>query len=298
MDDFLEHCPAPAKLNLFLHVTGRRADGYHTLQSLFQLIDLGDRLSFRRRTDSAIVRVTDVPGVPPETDLVVRAARLLQQEARRLGRTAAGVDIVIEKNIPMGGGLGGGSSDAATTLLALNRLWQLGCTRQRLMKLGLTLGADVPFFIFGHNAFAEGIGEQLVSVDTPQRWFAVIHPGINVATATVFTAAELTRDTKPIKISDFSALVDGFGHNDLEPVAAARFAPVAQALAWIGKSGAAGRLGAARMSGSGACVFGVYGSEERARQAVCGLPAGWTGWVCSGLAHHPLLDWATDGPAQ
>jgi len=303
MPDAIAGCLAPAKLNLFLHVTGRRADGYHTLQTAFQLIDLADRLDFECRDDGRIVHRNQLPDVPEDTDLTVRAARLLQAEACALGRATPGVTIGIEKHIPMGGGLGGGSSDAATTLLALNHLWNLGLTRRQLMTLGLRLGADVPFFIFGTNAFAEGVGEELQAVTTPQQWFAVIHPGIAVPTPAIFSAAELTRDTKPVTILDFSAALQhsavppgtpgpvstGFGHNDLEPVAAGRFPAVAAALNWLGQRGAA------RMSGSGACVFVPVPSASAGRGVVQALgesASGSQAWLTGSLGRHPLCEWA------
>jgi len=244
--DCLHDCPAPAKLNLFLHVVGRRGDGYHLLQSVFQLISLCDMLHFDLREDEQILRVTEVEGVPQESDLIIRAARRLRQAAAARGRTVRGVDIRIDKQIPMGGGLGGGSSDAATTLLALNQLWQLGMSRAELMSLGVSLGADVPFFLLGENAFVEGIGEQLTPVDTPQGWFVVIHPGVAVPTPAIFGAPELTRDTKAVRIADFSASPLGFGKNDLQAVAAHAFPAVAEALEWLS------RHGEARMTGSGA----------------------------------------------
>ncbi len=178
----LRDCPAPAKLNLFLHVTGRRPDGYHTLQTVFQLVDWCDTLHFRRRDDGIVARTTDIPGVPPETDLVVRAARALQQATG----TRFGADIAIDKILPMGGGIGGGSSDAATTLLALNHLWGLGLPRTELLKIGLALGADVPVFVFGENAFAQGVGEELTPVDLPDSWFVIVHPKQHVPTAEFF----------------------------------------------------------------------------------------------------------------
>jgi len=189
-------CPAPAKLNLFLHIVGRRADGYHLLQTLFRFIDFGDTLHFTLREDGVVRRVSALDGVPQEQDLCVRAARLLQQEC---GCTL-GVDIALEKRIPLGGGLGGGSSDAATTLLALNRLWQLGLSRERLMQIGLSLGADVPVFVFGENAFAEGVGEQLQAYSLPDAWYVVLFPPVHVATAQVFAHPELTRDTISLRI--------------------------------------------------------------------------------------------------
>jgi 4-diphosphocytidyl-2-C-methyl-D-erythritol kinase len=294
----LRDCPAPAKLNLFLHVTGRRADGYHLLETAFQLIDLADTLHLERRADGQILRPDPLPEVAPEDDLVTRAARLLQRETG----THWGASIRLEKRIPMGGGLGGGSSDAATTLYALNRLWELGLDRAQLMRLGVRLGADVPFFLFGQNALARGIGEELEALATPVRHFAVIYPGVAVPTAAVFGAPELTRNTVPIKIADFCAdasnpgsgttlgvgrgvLAQGFGHNDLEPVAVARYPAVGAALQWLA------RFGAPRMSGSGACVFCAFESEDAARRALAGLPERWSGWVCAGLSHHPLASW-------
>ncbi len=211
MSDTLRDCPAPAKLNLFLHITGRRADGYHELQTVFQLIDWADTLHFRRRADGRIVHETPLPGVPPESDLTVRAARLLQTHTR----TGFGVDIAIEKRLPQGAGLGGGSSDAATTLLALNRLWQLDLPRAELARLGLQLGADVPFFVFGRNAFAEGLGERLQAVDLPQRYFLVVTPPVQVPTVEIFNDPRLTRNTKSITITDFlgHGNYDVFGRN-------------------------------------------------------------------------------------
>lgn len=278
----LHDCAAPAKLNLFLHVVGRRSDGYHLLQSVFQLIDLCDYLHFDLRDDDRIVRTCDVPGVPAESDLIVRAALLLQSEARRRGHAPRGVDLRIDKQIPMGGGLGGGSSDAATTLLALNHLWQLGLSRAELMALGVTLGADVPFFLLGQNAFVEGIGEQLTPVDTPEGWFVVLHPGVAVPTPAIFGASELTRDTKAVRIADFSASPLGFGRNDLQAVAAHAFPAVADALQWLSHHGEA------RMTGSGACVFARFPSELQARAVLQAVPAGWQGWAVRALARHPL----------
>lgn len=283
----LLNCPAPAKLNLFLHVTGRRADGYHLLQTVFQMVDHGDSLDFRLRDDEHIRRVTDIPGVPEENDLIVRAARLLQAEMlRRTGVPPRGVDIAIVKRLPMGGGLGGGSSDAATTLLALNRLWQAGLTQRELMALGLPLGADIPFFIFGETAFAEGVGEELVAVRSADACYLVIEPGVAVPTAAIFTDQGLTRDTKPVRIADFSrGLADGraFGRNDLQAVARRLFPQVAAAIDWLG------RHGDARMTGSGACVFCAFDSKEAADEVLALLPSGWKGWTAKALQRHPLL---------
>ena len=279
----LENCPAPAKLNLFLHVTGRRSDGYHLLQTVFQLIDYGDTLHFALRNDGAIRRTNEVAGVPQESDLIVRAARLLQAAGHgKPGANIRGVDISLEKRLPLGGGLGGGSSDAATTLMALNHLWQTGFTRTELMALGLRLGADVPFFLFGENAFAEGVGEALVAVETPPRWFVVIEPGVAVPTAAIFGMPELTRDTKPVKIADFSAAPDGFGKNDLQAVAVKHFPAVANAIEWLGAHGDA------RMTGSGACVFCSFEQERQAEQVLQAAKMRWKAWKAKALAYHPL----------
>lgn len=285
----LHNCPAPAKLNLFLHVTGRRPDGYHLLQSVFQLIDHGDTLHFDLRADDRIVRTTDMPGVPEEQDLIVRALRALQGEyERRHGRLPPGLDVAIEKRLPMGGGLGGGSSDAATALMAANHLWQAGLTDEELMALGLPLGADIPFFLFGRTAFAEGVGEALQPVDGPDCWYVVVEPGVQVPTVAIFTAQDLTRDTKAITISDFSRRhIDsqdliGFGKNDLQDVAARLFPPVAEAIEWLGA------YGAARMTGSGACVFSAFSSEQEAERVAQQVPAKWKAWKAKAITQHPM----------
>jgi 4-diphosphocytidyl-2-C-methyl-D-erythritol kinase len=277
----LNNCPAPAKLNLFLHVTGRRPDGYHLLQTVFQLIDYGDLLHFSVRDDGVIRRQTTLSGVPEESDLIVRAARLLQ-EAAGPGGKKAGADIAIEKRLPMGGGLGGGSSDAATTLMALNHLWQTGLTQAELMELGLKLGADVPFFIFGQNAFAEGAGEMLVPVTTADCWYVVLEPGVQVPTAEIFCSKDLTRDSKAVRITDFSSSHTGFGRNDLQPVAEKLFAPVAEAAQWLS------RFGDARMTGSGACVFCAFSQEHEAEEVLKKVPGKWKAWKAKALASHPL----------
>jgi 4-diphosphocytidyl-2-C-methyl-D-erythritol kinase len=285
----LHNCRAPAKLNLFLHVTGRRPDGYHLLQSVFQLIDRADTLHFDLRSDGRIVRTTAVPGVPEEQDLIVRALRLLAGEYRRRhGREAPGIDVAVEKLLPMGGGLGGGSSDAATALMAANHLWQAGLSQQELMALGLPLGADIPFFIFGETAFAEGVGEALQAVAGPDCWYVVVEPGVQVSTPAVFSAPDLTRDTEPVTISDFSRhlAVHGepgsFGKNDLQAVAVRLFPPVAEAVEWLG------RYGRARMTGSGACVFCAFSSESEADQVLAQVPAVWKAWKAKALAQHPV----------
>ncbi|HET7773059.1 MAG TPA: 4-(cytidine 5'-diphospho)-2-C-methyl-D-erythritol kinase [Burkholderiaceae bacterium] len=275
---------APAKINLFLHVVGRRADGYHLLQSVFQLIDLADTLHFDLRDDGQIVLAAPLSGVAPEDDLCVRAARLLERAARR---PMPGATITVDKRIPMGGGLGGGSSDAATTLLALNHLWALGLSRAQLAELGLALGADVPFFIGGSNAWVEGIGEQLTPLQLPQRWFLVVHPGVGVATPTVFKAPDLTRNTPSVIISDFvraASASELFGRNDLQPVAE-RLEPAVKL--------AAQALPGSRMSGSGACVFAAFDNEAAANAALHSLrernalPAQARMWVVKGLDQYP-----------
>jgi 4-diphosphocytidyl-2-C-methyl-D-erythritol kinase len=284
----LHDCPAPAKLNLFLHVTGRRPDGYHLLQSVFQLIDRADVLHFDLRDDERIVRTTDVPGVPEEQDLIVRALRRLQAEyLRRHGHNPPGIDVAVEKRLPMGGGLGGGSSDAATALMAANHLWQAGLSQAELMALGLPLGADIPFFLFGQTAFAEGVGEALRAVAGPDCWYVVIEPGVSVPTPAIFSAPDLTRDTKTVTISDFSRHLDennrlGFGKNDLQAVAVRLFPPVAKAIEWLGG------FGDARMTGSGACVFCAFSSESEADRVLGQVPGTWTAWKAKSLSSHPL----------
>ncbi len=272
-------CPAPAKLNLILHVVGRRPDGYHLLQTLFRFIDLHDTLHFTLREDGAVHRTNSVEGVAEEQDLCVRAARLLQRET---GCTS-GVDITLEKRIPLGGGLGGGSSDAATTLLALNKLWNLGLSRARLMQFGLTLGADVPVFIFGENAFAEGVGEQLQAYPLPDAWYVVLLPPVHVATALVFAHPELTRNTISLRIRALSLQAL---HNDLQPVVCGLYPEVAQHLAWLAQ------FAKARMTGSGACVFAEFASAEQAQAVLEQLPSDMRGVVARGLPHHPLRDFA------
>lgn len=278
----LTNCAAPAKLNLFLHVTGRRDDGYHLLQSVFQLIDLQDELHFTLRDDELIVRTTDIAGVPADDDLVLRAARLLTSAAAGRGLPTTGVDIAIDKRLPMGGGIGGGSSDAATTLIALNHLWGTGFARAELMRLGLSLGADVPFFLLGRNAFVEGIGERLTPLDTPDTWFVLIHPGVSVPTPLIFKSPELTRDSKVVTIADFSERLPAFGKNDLQAVAARAFPPVADALSWLSD------FGEARMTGSGACVFAAFASQDDADSVLRRVPSGWRAWKSRTLAAHPM----------
>ena len=267
--------PAPAKLNLFLHVVGRRPDGYHLLQTAFRLIDLCDWLRFTPREDGEVGLARAIPGVAEDENLVLRAARLLQSEAG----AKAGVEIDLEKNIPIGGGLGGGSSDCATTLAVLNRLWGLALPKEKLAELALTLGADVPFFLFGRNAFAEGIGERLTALELPRAWYVVLVPPVAVSTRAIFASSELTRNSKTIKISSFSA---GFGRNDLEPAVCRRYAEVAAHLEWLEQ------FGDARMSGSGACVFAEFATEREARSVHSKMPADMRGFVVRGLDRQPL----------
>ncbi|HEB92247.1 MAG TPA: 4-(cytidine 5'-diphospho)-2-C-methyl-D-erythritol kinase [Gammaproteobacteria bacterium] len=268
--------PAPAKLNLFLHITGRRMDGYHELQTLFQFIDFADELHFRV-DDSGVVRRREVlAGVAEEADLTVRAARLLQAES---GCTQ-GVEIHIDKRLPMGGGLGGGSSDAATTLVALNRLWGLGLSEDRLAALGLRLGADVPVFVHGRAAWAEGVGERLQVVDLPEPWFVILRPDAHVATAELFADPQLTRDLQPIKIRDYLA---GDGRNVFEPLVRAAYPDVDAALTWL-NARAAGR-----MTGTGACVFAAFEREAQARDVAAQAEGRWRAIVVRGCNRSPLL---------
>jgi 4-diphosphocytidyl-2-C-methyl-D-erythritol kinase len=268
--------PAPAKLNLFLHITGRRADGYHTLQTVFQFLEAADRIRLRV-TDSPQIRLlTPLPGVAPERDLTVRAARLLQTEAD----VPRGVEIEVDKCLPLGGGLGGGSSDAATVLVALNRLWDCGFSEGRLAELGLRLGADVPVFVRGRAAWAEGVGERLTPIAPPEPWYLVLVPPVTVSTAEIFSAPELTRQTPPITIADF---LSGVGGNDCEPVVRARYPVVGQHLDWLS------RFGRARLTGTGACVFAEFPEHAAAQQALAQLPEGWHGFVARGCNRSPLM---------
>lgn len=271
--------PAPGKLNLMLRVTGRRPDGYHRLQTVIRFIDYGDALRFRVRKDGVITRVNEVADVPEAGDLTLRAARLLKQASGSL----LGADIALEKRLPVGGGLGGGSSDAATTLIALNHLWGTGFTRERLLALAPTLGADVPVFVGGENALAEGIGERLSPLELPPAWYLVLTPPVQVPTARIFSHPELKRDSKPIKIRAFSAELAG---NDLEPVVCREYPEVARHLAWLRKAGPAW------VTGAGACVFAAFQAESAARGVWATAPAGMQGFIAQGLARHPLRDLA------
>lgn len=269
--------PAPAKLNLMLRVIGRRPDGYHSLQTVFQFLDYADELRFESADDGRITRSLGLSGLAPEQDLVVRAANLLRTETG----CSRGVDIQVSKRIPPGGGLGGGSSDAATTLVALNHYWQLGLSQQRLQQIGARLGADVPVFVAGRAAWAEGIGEKLTPLELPEPWYLVVTPDCQVQTADVFRDAELTRNSPPITISRF--LAQG-GGNDCTPVVRRRFPAVARALDWLDQ------FGEARLTGTGACVFAAFDDEHRARETGAKLPQGWSAFVAAGRNRSPLLD--------
>ena len=287
--------PAPAKLNLFLHVVGRRPDGYHLLQSVFVLIDWCDTLHFERRSDGRLQRHDLGPALPAD-DLSLRAARALQQASG----TTLGADLSVVKRVPWGAGLGGGSSDAASTLLALNRLWGLRWPRQRLLDLALTLGADVPFFVGGRNAFVEGIGERLTPLPAhalpADAWYAVVKPAPAIATAAIFGSPLLSRDTPAAIVMDFLAdtnlrqqLQSGYGRNDLQGPAEASCSEVTQVASWL-----AARYGNSRMSGSGSAVFARAGTGDQpvATWPEEAIPTGWVGRLCRGLGSHPLVDWA------
>ena len=272
---------APAKINLFLHIIGRRADGYHTLQSVFQLLDFYDRIHLKLKQTGKIKRVSDIANVPASQDLCVQAAIALQQATA----CNLGVDIAVEKCIPMGGGLGGGSSDAATVLIALNHLWQTNLDREQLMQIGLTLGADVPVFIFGQNAWAEGVGEQLNVIDLAPHYYVVLTPQVHVSTAQVFANSALTRDTKPLKMADFSRDTNSEVFiNDLEALVCKEFPAVASTLKWLSQ------YGKAKMSGSGASVFVAVNSQAKADEILAQKPANTAGFVAKGIAKHPHVD--------
>ena len=265
---------APAKLNLFLHVTGRRADGYHELQTVFQLIDLCDTVALAVRDDGAIERPEGPADLPPESDLVVRAARALQNAAG----TPLGATLRVRKRIPMGGGLGGGSSDAATTLLGLNRLWGCRLEIEELAALGLPLGADVPVFVRGFSAWAEGVGERLTPLELPERWYVIIHPGVGVSTRDVFQSPELTRNSPVITIRAF---FETGGRNDCEPVVRARCPEVAAALDWLS------RYAPAQLTGTGSCIFASCATAIEAERIAARVPEEWTSFVARGLNISP-----------
>ncbi len=277
--------PAPAKLNLFLHITGRREDGYHLLQTIFQLLDYSDEITLTRRDDGKIQRVKGLEHIPPESDLCIRAAQRLQAETK----TPLGVDLSIQKILPIGGGIGGGSSDAATVLIGLNKLWNCGLDTQALAEIGLSLGADVPIFIYGFSAWAEGVGEQLTPIDLPEKWFFVLHPKVFVSTAEIFADQGLTRDCEPIKIARF---LEGSGveenleqvSNVFEPVVRNKYQEIADALDWLSN------FSPARLTGTGSCLFASFDSEKNAKQVLSQLPKyrQWQGFVAKGLNVSPL----------
>ena len=272
--------PAPGKLNLFLHVVGRRPDGYHELQTAFQFIEPCDAITFERLEPGRIERGNPVPGVAESDDLTVRAARLLHRVAKAGGRTVPGVAIRLDKHLPIGGGVGGGSSDAATVLVALNELWGLRWPVDQLADIGLDLGADVPVFVHGRGAWAEGAGERLTRFDFPERVCVVVRPDAEVATAEIFKAPELTRDSSITTIRGF--LLDG-GRNDCEPVVRLRYPAVAEALDWLA------RHAPARLTGTGSCVFAELPDEARAEAVLAQLPSRWRGWVTRSVNRSPLL---------
>jgi 4-diphosphocytidyl-2-C-methyl-D-erythritol kinase len=269
--------PAPAKLNLFLHVVGRRADGYHEIQTVFQLVDLCDSLGFEPRADGVIRRFEGPAAVPETTDLCLRAAHRLREE----GGVRQGANIYLRKRIPIEGGLGGGSTDAATTLVALNEIWGLHWSQAKLARIGASLGADVPLFIRGRSAWGEGIGERLTPIELPASCFAVVYPGVGVRTADVFQAIELTRKSPKTTIRGF---LKAGGRNDCEPVVSGRFPEVARALSWLGERGDA------RLTGTGSCVFAGFADRGAAEAALLGLPTEWSGFVARGLDRSPLRE--------
>ncbi|HZP94311.1 MAG TPA: 4-(cytidine 5'-diphospho)-2-C-methyl-D-erythritol kinase [Burkholderiales bacterium] len=282
MNPAFEWFAAPGKLNLFLHVVGRRPDGYHLLQTVFRFIDYGDEVGVCVRDDGMIRRAHDVPGVPERADLCVRAAVLLKSETG----CRFGAELALRKRLPIGGGLGGGSSDAATTLLVLNERWELGLPRSRLQELGLRLGADVPVFVFGRNAFAEGVGERLQALELESAWYLVLVPQVSVSTAEIFDSPELTCNSNAITIAAF---LGGRGHNDLEPVVCRRYPEVERHLSWLR------RYGRAAITGTGACVFSAFPTQAQAREVLAKLPPDMKGFVARGLDRHPLCREAEDG---
>lgn len=267
---------APAKLNLFLHITGQRLDGYHTLQTAFQFLDYCDELTFEIRDDDKIHLTDKLPGVATEDNIIWRAANLLQQTTQ----CKFGADIKLKKHIPMGGGLGGGSSDAATTLLALNHLWQTHLSKKQLAELGLQLGADVPVFIHGKAAFAEGIGEVLQFITPPEPWYLVLVPDCQISTAEIYRAPELTRNTAPITIRQF---LDRGGHNDCEPVVRKRYPAVERALDWLAQ------YAPAKMTGTGACVFASFAAHQQALTIAAQVPKHLHSFVARGLNTSPYI---------
>jgi len=277
----IEQWPSPAKLNLFLYITGQRADGYHQLQTLFQFLDYSDTLTIHTRQDDQLNLLTPIAGVANNDNLIIRAALLLQQHYRQQGNITQplGADISIEKRLPMGGGLGGGSSNAATVLVALNHLWQCGFSPAQLAELGLSLGADVPVFVQGYAAFAEGVGEKLQPAQPEEKWYLVAHPGINVPTPLIFADPDLKRDT-PVR--SLATLLQGNYTNDCEPVVRKRFREVEQLLLWLLE------YAPSRLTGTGACVFAEFDTEHAAREVLNKAPAGLQGFVAQGINTSPL----------
>ena len=289
--------PSPAKLNLFLHITGRRSDGYHELQTAFQLLDFGDTVEIDTRSDNKIVLLESLEGVPDEDNIVVRAAKLLQKQESGKNRVL-GANIKINKQIPMGGGLGGGSSNAASTLLGLNYLWKMGLSNDQLAEIGLNLGADVPVFIYGQNSFGEGIGERLQTLVLPKYWFTVIKPPVSVPTAEIFLHSQLTRDTVTIRIAAV------FEHlqtpdlakelrNDCEDIVRREYPEISEALDWLNG------LGTARLTGTGACIFARFASLAEAEAVLAEMPASYTGFIAQGTDRstaHQALEMITERP--
>lgn len=272
------HLNSPAKINLFLHITGQRDDGYHNLQTLFQLLDYGDQLRFTLNTSGHIRLTTNSPNISSEQNLVYQAAKMLQARAN----CKLGVDIHLQKQLPIGGGLGGGSSNAATTLIGLNYLWELSFSRESLLKIGLLMGADVPIFIFGQTSWAEGIGEQLTAIERPNNWYLILNPNIHISTANVFAHQGLTRNTHPIKIRDF---LEQGGRNDCQTVVESLYPEVKKARHWLAQ------LANARLTGTGACLFAEFTSRADAVSALEQIPAPWQGFVAKGINYSPLLEY-------
>ncbi len=268
--------PSPAKLNLFLHILGKKPDGYHQLQSLFQMLDHGDKLAFTVTNDNTIDMYEPLPGVPDDDNLIIRAARMLKPFATS---DSAGAHIHLEKVLPMGGGIGGGSSNAATTLVALNHLWQCGLSDKQLADMGLKLGADVPIFVYGETAFAQGVGEDITPAAQPENWYLVVNPGIHISTAAVFGAPELPRDTPPMSWDEYQF---EHTHNDCQEIVCNRYPEVAKLLQWLV------HYAPSRMTGTGACVFATFTDQNLARQVQAMLPASWQSFVAKGVNQSPL----------
>ncbi len=307
--------PAPAKLNLFLHITGQRSDGYHLLQTAFQLLDYGDTVELQLRDDNQILMLESLAEVNDQDNIVIKAAIALRDFAEihcselfagQDNPQLSGVSIRILKKIPMGGGLGGGSSDAASTLLGLNQLWDLGLSLDQLATIGLKLGADVPVFVHGQSGFAEGVGEQLIALELPKRWFAVIKPPVSVPTAAIFAYAQLTRDTRPIRIAAFfdaqqspysDSQIDGSLHNDCEPAARKLYPAIDQALLWFDQHlASSGRTAKAKLTGTGACIFAGFDTQAQAQAVIDAIPlaTGMSGFIAQGtnrsIAHQALFN--------